>query len=133
MCLSYFYLLNTLTCFSPCSYCTYLGAELYWGFVFWHFIPPWYIVSLYQYRDGRPALAICLAYPRSLMKSVTDAEMNSPEKCVRTTVLSALRTDAMTDDLPSSATCTSNNCEVCESGSCVCCTFAGQRACAVED
>lgn len=78
-------------------------------------------------RSGNPALALMYAYPRSLMKIVTDETMKeicNSHSCIRRNVLLNLLTKSMSPDkLPHAKANCNKTCNICTCLLCSCCGY----------
>ncbi|XP_060558433.1 uncharacterized protein LOC132718729 [Ruditapes philippinarum] len=76
-------------------------------------------------RNGQLSLAVVKAYPRSLMKNITEESMRKivgSDVCSRKQILKNLLTDGMDEnDIPQAQLCAENNCDICDCQKCMCC------------
>ncbi|WAR16243.1 LOW QUALITY PROTEIN: WRN-like protein [Mya arenaria] len=77
-------------------------------------------------RLGQNAIAVMMAFPRSLMKTLTSEDVRECVKgdvCIRKTILTRLLVDGMEQkDIPTTTPCVSLSCEKCFCEACLCCS-----------
>lgn len=82
-------------------------------------------------RDGKPALAVAILYPRSLCPRVCDnnlKEMFVSEECIRRGVLLNLLTKDMdANKVPKASKCENKKCIKCICACCLCCSNCFSR------